>query len=1497
MQNEIMPENSSLWAFPTEQTFNPAGLSGETRQLMAEYDSLEPLRRTIVDLCACSFSQLRQSDLTEMLTPPGGAAFRQFGVSLPPGTKIFRVLKLLKEKNFLESLTASVWSLVSLNQEFNAALLFRKFRAGTYFQQTDFFKIASQRRLAPREFLKQCRDQPELLPLFALDAAFWNDAESFQQIWKSFQKEMKFSWKNECSHPELCRKIVRPIFESPFDPTFFNQLRPAIRETYVSMKLDLGVGDLEVLPAWLEEVMERQLVSAAGSRTRTSDPLVLRYLQYLILTGRGERVRSVLSDPKFNECLKFQFEAVLHFFDGDVSKAVASFKSAEALECGSVRKKHEFETFFEFFHILCAFHGGDVNWNWIRTILAQNRFVGTGWELLARLEEAARSETHEATCQLRDHPEVLPGVIVPFVRLLVAVQPVWFRKANRETPGNALELAEQIRAQTPPEFEWFRRQAECVLQNLQRLEVSPEGFLPTLVKFQDRWELVRQAFANLKKPVEEDFEEPSSAKTRMTWRFFKDDDSFCLEPYEQTRKLNGEWTAGKKVALSRLFAQEGELNFLTPQDQKIVQHLKAHRSFNSQAYRNVEEFQFSEDVVLGLVGHPLVFDRSNPERRLTIKASDPILEVIDEKGKSLIRLTPFPLVSDRRVKSYCVICRTAPDTYEVYSFGPIHLEVAQLLQWEGLEIPKEREKEVGELLAPIMSHFRVNAKSKAASSLASAETVESVKPDSRIHLFLEPESELMSILVRVFPLGLELGGTRPAAGNETFFSQRDGKTFCACREFAAEKKNWDQLVKACPMLEEAQHEKAKERFTLQSTEDVLEFLAELEEFVAPYRISAADETSHKKKRSSRKKAVQEFAGEAESAFEPQAAENVPITENLSGDAPVAIHWPRGQKMRVSSAVSFKNLRLSMVLGRGWFEADGSVQVDQEEMDLVKLLLAMEESQSRFVEIRPNEFVTLSARFRQKLEEFQTFSRIQGTHIRIHPLAVPAAENVLEPVNSQFGQFAVPDAWKETLERFRNADAQAVHLPQTFRGTLRDYQLDGFQWLSQLAAWGAGGCLADDMGLGKTVQAIAILLLRANSGPALVVAPTSVCANWERELERFAPSLTVKRIAACSEISGRTDRASRIRIAGAREVLVTNYAILQREAEAFAKKHFATIVLDEAQAIKNHQTERTQAVLQLQGDFRFVTTGTPIENNLSELWSLFEFINPGFLGTKREFDKKFANPIQQAQSPAARNRLKRMVRPFILRRTKGDVLPELPPKTEIQLDVELSGPERALYEATRSSAVEQLQNAAKGKSNVARIQILAELMKLRRACCHPRLVLPESDAPCSKLEALTSVTQEVLANRHKILIFSQFTDYLKLTAEHFESEKISYQYLDGSMTQKKRQEAIDAFQTGNDGVFLISLKAGGMGLNLTAADYVIHADPWWNPAVESQASDRVHRIGQTRPVTIYRMIAKNTIEEKILELHQRKTQLAQELLSGAETPATVSLEELLSLLEF
>jgi len=463
------------------------------------------------------------------------------------------------------------------------------------------------------------------------------------------------------------------------------------------------------------------------------------------------------------------------------------------------------------------------------------------------------------------------------------------------------------------------------------------------------------------------------------------------------------------------------------------------------------------------------------------------------------------------------------------------------------------------------------------------------------------------------------------------------------------------------------------------------------------------------------------------------------------------------------------------------------------------------------------------------------------------------------------------------QRLRDAGCISEHpAPQGFAGTLRPYQGQGYSWLRFLGEAGLGGVLADDMGLGKTVQALAHLLAEKQDGradrPSLVVAPTSLMANWRMEAERFAPRLNVL-------ILHGPDRKARFGAVSGQDLVLTTYALLPRDRDVLLAQPWHAVIVDEAQNVKNPDTNAARILRQLEARQRFCLTGTPVENHLGELWALMDFINPGLLGDRRHFARAFRAPIEKNDDATRRQALARRVRPFLLRRTKAQVASELPPKTEIIEPIEMEAGQSAIYEAVRLTMHQKVREAVAAKGlDRSRIIILDALLKLRQVCCDPRLVkLPsvkKSGAASAKLGRLMEMLEELVEEGRRVLLFSQFTSMLTLIEEQLAAADIAFVKITGQV--RDRATPVKRFQAGEVPVFLISLKAGGTGLNLTAADTVILYDPWWNPAVEAQAVDRSHRIGQDKPVFVHRMVTLKTIEEKMLELQRRKGALAEGL---------------------
>jgi superfamily II DNA or RNA helicase len=562
-------------------------------------------------------------------------------------------------------------------------------------------------------------------------------------------------------------------------------------------------------------------------------------------------------------------------------------------------------------------------------------------------------------------------------------------------------------------------------------------------------------------------------------------------------------------------------------------------------------------------------------------------------------------------------------------------------------------------------------------------------------------------------------------------------------------------------------------------------------------------------------------------------------------------------------------------GIDWFELDAGVRFGEIEVSLGELLAARRTGATSIL-LSDGTHGLLPVEWLSRLGPLTAGGRAVGGVIRYRRSQVALLDALLAavPEADVDATFETARAELRTFDRVGAADAGP-----DFTGTLRDYQRDGLGWLDFLRRFRLGGCLADDMGLGKTVQVLAMLDVRRAASdepprPSIVVVPRSLVFNWVREAERFAPRLRFLDYTGPSRATDAIDPA-------AVDVVITTYGTLRRDAAELAGVPFDYAILDEAQAIKNPSSASAKAARLLDARHRLAMTGTPVENRLEELWSLFEFLNPGMLGSASGFSElvrltEMEEPT--AESPSRHDLLARALRPVILRRTKEQVARDLPPRTEQTLAVVLEGVQREFYDGLlqsyRQSVLGQVDQFGIGK---ARMHILEALLRLRQAACHPGLADPRmASAPSAKLDALLPRLEEIAEQGHKALVFSQFTSFLALARARLDAAGIPYEYLDGQV--RDRQARVDRFQTDAAcPLFLISLKAGGHGLNLTAADYVYLLDPWWNPAVEAQAIDRAHRIGQTRSVIATRLVARDTVEEKILELQASKRALADAIL--------------------
>lgn len=551
---------------------------------------------------------------------------------------------------------------------------------------------------------------------------------------------------------------------------------------------------------------------------------------------------------------------------------------------------------------------------------------------------------------------------------------------------------------------------------------------------------------------------------------------------------------------------------------------------------------------------------------------------------------------------------------------------------------------------------------------------------------------------------------------------------------------------------------------------------------------------------------------------------------------------------------------------------------------------------KYYRLRTGELLNLTDSGLEVLADMQEDLHLSKAQLKEGKVSIPVYRalymDALMKENANRLQIRRDEQFEQYLDKLDDVSHREYPVPDLIQGELRGYQKEGFSWACSLAELGFGGILADDMGLGKTLQMITFLSYCKN-GTHLIVSPASLVYNWEAEFQKFAPSMNV-----CLVVGNAAEREEILASYQDYDVLVTSYDLLRRDIDQYEGKSFGCEIIDEAQYIKNPATQASKAVKAIDSRIRFALTGTPIENRLSELWSIFEYLMPGYLYSYKHFKESFEEKIVQCEgenNEKALNRLHRMIAPFVMRRLKKEVLKDLPDKLEEIVYTKFGSRQEKLYRATEKNVVTNLKSKSGKEVQENKLQILAELTKLRQICCDPSLLYEDYSDGSAKLETCMEVIENALEGGHRILLFSQFTSMFDILEKRLKKEKIRYFVLTGSTSKIKRRELVDRFQRGEAEVFLISLKAGGTGLNLTAADVVVHYDPWWNVAAQNQATDRTHRIGQENEVTVLKLIARGTIEERILKLQEKKQDLADKVMAAeGVSVAGLSKEDLLEL---
>lgn len=921
-----------------------------------------------------------------------------------------------------------------------------------------------------------------------------------------------------------------------------------------------------------------------------------------------------------------------------------------------------------------------------------------------------------------------------------------------------------------------------------------------------------------------------STSTRLVWEidFDKQGALLSIKAYEQKRGPRG-WSRPRPISLNRIVGDQQLPNW----DAKVARALRPERNYSNRYHIDLAA------AIVALVGHPCVVLANALEQFVELVEAAPELELVRKGDRFVMRVDP-PL---RAASEFLQYAADAEERRELEALRLITLipDGAQRLRLIRFNAAQQQAAML------VSGHFGVPANaSDAASALEKtlralsgqfqvhaepAQAARQVACDTRLRAELSPLGEHLMLRLVAAPLGPDGPRLPAASGRRRVIGVIGSETVGTERDLAGERANLEAVLDALPFLD---GESGNSEWAVEDPELALQMI-----------------------------------------------EMLPTVSAIA-----AVDWPKGKSVRVLTADS-RQLNVRVSHERDWFRVGGSLQVDEGLVLQLEALLEAARGQSRFIPMGDGVYAALTRSLKQKLNDLAAVLEADKAGNKAPLIAASWLDEVLDGT-----ELEASHDFRQAIDRLHQAQATQHKIPGLLQTRLRPYQEDGYQWAMRLASAGLGGCLADDMGLGKTPQSLAVLLERAPSGAALIIAPTSVCGNWLAEIGRFAPTLQARLYAD----AGETDREELINNAGPQDVLIVSYTLLQLGQENFARRSWHTVIADEAQAIKNAAAKRSQATFELPADFRLALTGTPVENRLTDLWSIMRFANPGLLGSVNRFNERFAGPIERQRDREAQHILKRLVGPFVLRRTKSEVLQDLPARTELILRITPESAEAAHYEALRRQATDEIDaTLAQTPATQATFNILAQLTRLRRAACDPRLSSPQFGIAGAKVQAFADLANELLANGHKALVFSQFVDFLQLLREPLDAAGIAYQYLDGATPAGERSKRVHAFQNGEGDLFLISLKAGGFGLNLTAADYVVITDPWWNPAAEDQATGRAHRIGQSRPVTVYRLVTRDTVEERIVELHHEKRALADSILAEGESSDLPSADDLIALI--
>ncbi|RZF23722.1 DEAD/DEAH box helicase [Paraburkholderia sp. UYCP14C] len=1118
--------------------------------------------------------------------------------------------------------------------------------------------------------------------------------------------------KRHCRHADWEPILVAAALDG-LDPVLFERIHPQLRGQL------LAQGIFELTAQWNPErhgliaIAERML----DGRDPVPDGLRFALAEYAILSGQLQKLDPLLDPLRAHQAqprngIDQAYGTILHAASltaqGHWADAQAAFEAGlKALKAETGQRKNLIPASISWLYCLALMAQGST-----RQIEAVRKFAVTeagGQRVLESFDGCWRALWQAARMRLGE-VALTPDRFMPATTADRVYSPDFWRWLVRAWVGDDRASASLQKREHEAGARLRARLAECglawMVTQLDGALAVLQGESPPTHFFvpgpQESWRITLTTLAALGQPQNAGVSGAANPQqSRLIWSVQTDPDGCVVDIIPWEQKHGARgWSKPKDISLSRVASNEK----LETWDARVA------RAIQQDPYYKREYHLDLATAVTALIGHPHVAFADAPDVPVDLTEGVPHIDVTEKDGSLHVRVVPE--------------FRSEPSSREMYSASSAIRKEAEALRMITVLRDSPQRARVIRLTAAQHRAAQLVGKSLVLPKSAQAElqpalrglaahfevhadeieATREVAADARLRAELTPLGEGLALRLVVAPLGLDGPRVTPARGRARMIAAVRGEAVGAQRNLDTERVHLEQVLDACPMLEMLPRQATSLEWVLDAPEDALGLL-----------------------------------------------EILSTLEAVSG-----MDWPKGKAVTVQT-VDTSGLRIAVASEHDWFALSGELRVDERTvLTLQQLLDWSREGKGRFVPLGDGQYAALTESLRSRLDTLATVADSHKREAQVPRLAAPWLEHVLE------GTDLHADAeFRTQIEKLKTAQDSQPVLPGGLQAQLRPYQEEGYQWAMRLAACGFGACLADDMGLGKTLQSLAVLLARASEGPALVVAPTSLTGNWIAEGQRFAPALNL-----CLYGEGDDDRRNAmIREASAGDVVVVSYALMLQGAESFLDRRWHTVVVDEAQAIKNAAAKRSQTVFELEADFRLALSGTPIENRLTELWSILRFCNPGLLGSAKRFNERFAVPIERERNREAQRTLRRLIAPFILRRTKSQVLDELPPRTELQLAVTSEDAEAAHYEAIRRRAVaEAEQSLTDSNTGAARLNILAQLTRLRRAACDPRLVSPELGLVGAKVRAFAALATELSANQHKTLVFSQFVDFLTLLRE-------------------------------------------------------------------------------------------------------------------------------------